>query len=63
MLRRNCLIVHVIEGKMEGTRIRGRRRKEVAHLLLRADPRAAHGKITSSMRNSLKYSVLFTVYA
>jgi len=64
MLRRNRFIVYVIEGKIKGTRIRGRRRKQLAHLILLVDPRAAHGKITiSSLHNSLKYSVLFTVCA
>jgi hypothetical protein len=27
ILRRNCLLKHVTEGKIEGTRLRGRRRK------------------------------------
>jgi hypothetical protein len=35
MLRRNCLLKHVIEGKLEGriemTRRRGRRRKQLLH--------------------------------
>jgi hypothetical protein len=27
ILRRNCLLIHIIEGKIIGTRRRGRRRK------------------------------------
>jgi hypothetical protein len=29
ILRRNCLLKHVIEGKLEGTRRRGRRREQL----------------------------------
>jgi hypothetical protein len=29
ILRRNCLLKHVIEGKLEGTAIRGRRRRHL----------------------------------
>jgi hypothetical protein len=29
MLRRNCLLKHIIEGKIRGTRKRGRRRKKL----------------------------------
>jgi hypothetical protein len=29
MLRRNCLLRHIIEGKIVGTRRRGRRRKQL----------------------------------
>jgi hypothetical protein len=28
ILRRNCLLIHIIEGKIRGTRRRGRRRKK-----------------------------------
>jgi hypothetical protein len=31
ILRRNCLLKHVIEGKMEGKRRRGRRRKQLMY--------------------------------
>jgi hypothetical protein len=30
MLRRNCLLSHIIEGKIIGTRRRGRRRKQLS---------------------------------
>jgi hypothetical protein len=36
ILRRNCLLSHIIEGKIIGTRRRGRRRKQLLHDLKEA---------------------------
>jgi hypothetical protein len=36
ILRRNCLLCHIIEGKIIGTRRRGRRRKQLLDDLMEA---------------------------
>jgi ribosomal 50S subunit-associated protein YjgA (DUF615 family) len=36
ILRRNCLLNHIIEGKIRGTRRRGRRRKQLLEKLMEA---------------------------
>jgi hypothetical protein len=36
ILRRNCLLKHIIEGQIKGTRRRGRRRKQLLYVLKEA---------------------------